>query len=535
LTPSADGRRRKRRRLRRGVPSAGVLAAAVVAVVLGTQTQSSPIVAVPVAQAATVATQAPTTAPAQPTTTPAIAATVGTMPTGQPMPPGFVGVSMEYKAVHAYTGRDPLAVNPVLVQLLKGLAPGQSPVLRIGGDSTDWTWWPVRGMVRPTGVSYNLNNGWIRTTRALAQAAGAKLILGVNLATARPALAATEARALLQGIGARYISALEIGNEPDLFGVFAWYRDRLGHVVFSRSHRYGIKNFIGDYTRWRAALPSVPLVGPSFAELSWMNSIDQFIKAEPQVKTITLHRYPLHGSTTNPSDPTYPSIPNLLSDAASSGLAQQVAPYVGDAHSRGLKFRLDEMNSVSNAGRFGVSDTFASALWVLDTLFNLASVGVDGVNIHTLPGAGYELFSFTHTASGWSAFVHPEYYGMYLFAQAFPPGAHLVPVTVPPGSVKMWATVAPDGHTRVVLINKDPTTPVDVTLALPSSTAPATLEQLTAPSLDATSGATLGGQSFGTATTTGVLAGTPATTAVTPVQGGYTVSLPAGSAALLTP
>ena len=41
------------------------------------------------------------------------------------MPPGFVGVSFEYRAMHVYTGRDPSAVNPVLVQLLKALAPGQ--------------------------------------------------------------------------------------------------------------------------------------------------------------------------------------------------------------------------------------------------------------------------------------------------------------------------------------------------------------------------------------------------------------------------
>ena len=54
------------------------------------------------------------------------------------MPPGFVGVSLEYSALHLYTGRDPNAINPVLVQLLRNLAPGQSPVLRIGGNSSDY-------------------------------------------------------------------------------------------------------------------------------------------------------------------------------------------------------------------------------------------------------------------------------------------------------------------------------------------------------------------------------------------------------------
>ena len=68
---------------------------------------------------------------------------------------------------------------------------------------------------------------------------------------------------------------------------------------------------------------------------------------------------------------------------------------------------------------------------MLDTLFNLAQAGVDGVNVHTLPGAAYELFTISHKQGRWQAFVHPEYYGMLMFAQAFPPGAQLLPVTAP--------------------------------------------------------------------------------------------------------
>ena len=465
---------------------------------------------------------------------PTLPASVAGTPIGQTMAPGFVGVSVEYQALPSYAGRDPRSINPVLIQLLRGLAPGQSPVLRIGGDSTDRTWWPVRGVVRPAGVNFNLNKGWLRTTHALAADLNGKLILGVNLATARPQLAADEAQALLQGIGKRYISALEIGNEPDLYGIFAWYRDRQNHVVFSRNRSYSMKAFIKDFSHWRTALPSFPLVGPSFSTLTWMPGLASFLSAERAIKIVTVHRYPLHGTTTDTSDPTFPSISNLLADAASSGVAQQVAPYVTTAHARGLRFRIDEMNSISDSGRHGISDTFASALWVLDTLFNLASVGVDGVNLHTLPGAAYQLFSFTHTGNSWQASVAPEYYGAMMFAQAFPPGARLLPVSMPSGPVKVWSTLGADGHTRVVLINKDTTTPVTVDLQLPNSTAPAQLEALSAPSIDATSGVTLAGQSFGSTTSTGTLPGTPQSIAATPLLGSYPVSVPAGSAVLLT-
>ena len=41
------------------------------------------------------------------------------------------------------------------------------------------------------------------------------------------------------------------------------------------------------------------------------------------------------------------------------------------------------MNSVTCHGKTGVSDTFASALWILNTLFEMVHAGVDAVNIHT--------------------------------------------------------------------------------------------------------------------------------------------------------
>jgi hypothetical protein len=463
-----------------------------------------------------------------------LTATVGNTPIGQPIAPGFVGVSLEYKALHFYTGRDPRAVNPVLVQLLRQLAPGQAPVLRIGGDSTDATWWPLRGVIPPGGVTYGLTPGWLRTTRALAQALGARLIMGINLAAGRSALAAAEARALLEGIGRGSIDAFEIGNEPDLYGQFAWYRDRRGGVWFARRHSYDPSALIRDFSRWRAALPAVPIAGPALAELSWLGGLPQFLGSEPGLGMLTLHRYPLRGCINDPTSSAYASIPNLLSDSSSSGLAQAVAPYVAIAHARGVQFRIDEMNSASCSGRRSVSDTFASALWVLDTLFNLASIGVDGVNVHTLPGAGYELFTFTHSSAGWQAFVHPEYYGMLMFAQAFPTGAQLLPVAEPSGPVKVWATRATDGTTRVVLINKDTSSSYPVQLQTPGLAGSATLQWLQAPTASATTGVTLSGRTFGAQTASGLLHGPGQPDQASAPLGSYALELPPASAVLLT-
>lgn len=463
-------------------------------------------------------------------------ATVNPVPFGNPLPAGFLGVSLEYSALEAYTGANPTSLDPVFVQLLRNLAPaaGRPLVLRIGGNSTDTTWWPVRGVSPPAGVSYALTPGWLTAARALAGDVGAQLILGVNLAAGRPRLAAAEANALLSGIGPKFIAALEVGNEPDVYGVFPWYAGAHG-PVHARPAGYDLKAFSGEFQRWAAALPAAPLAGPAVAELPWLAGLPALVRAAPRLRIATLHRYALQGCVNNPSSPSYPSVANLLSDRASAGLAGGLWPYVAMAHGQGLKFRVDELNSAASAGCLGqtsVTDTFASALWMLDTLFDMAAAGVDGVNVHTLPGAGYELFTMSRgSGGGWQAFVHPDYYGMLMFAQAFPTGAHLEAVNAPTGPVKVWATLAPDGRTRVALINKD-SRPHRVELQLPPGIRPAELESLRAPSPAATVGVTLGGQTFGSETSTGTL-GSAQVQRVPQLLGSYSIDLAADSAALL--
>jgi hypothetical protein len=464
-----------------------------------------------------------------------LSATVSTTPAGPSMPSGFVGVSFEYRAMHQYTGRDPRTINPVLLSLLQGLVPGQSPIIRIGGDSTDDTWWPIRGMIPQGGIYYRLTNGWLRTTQALAADLNAKLILGINLAAGRSAIAAAEGRAFVSGIGRRYIDELEIGNEPDLYPVFPWYRDRRGRVFRRRSSKYDLAAYTKQFTQWAKALPNLPLAGPAVSGPNWMQGLNGFVKAEPRLKLVTYHRYPLRNCTADPTDPTFASIPNLLADYSSAGLAAPLSPFVNTASQHRLGLRIAEMNSASCEGKAGVSDTFASALWALDTMFNFASRGVEGVNFHMLPGSHYELFTVSRTAQGaWQAFVHPEYYGLMLFAQAFPPGARLLPVSAPAGPVKVWATEGPDGTVRVTGINQDATAEHDVQMLVPGATAGGSEETLSAPSLAAPTGVSLGGQSFGDETTTGTLPAAPAATPVTPSSGVYTVPLAPGSASLLT-
>jgi hypothetical protein len=473
------------------------------------------------------------------------APTVVTVLAGKPgrtVPYGFVGLSVEYRSVEAYAGDDPSALDPVFVQLVRNLAPGQTPVLRIGGDSSDRAWWPTPGIARPPGVKFAITDRWLAVTRALVAALGARVIAGLNLEANSPALAASEGRALIDGIGRGATRALELGNEPDLYATFPWYRTPGGRHVKGRPRSYDMSGLIGDFTRFASALPPALLAGPSLGAPDWARDLGRFLTAEPRVGLVTLHRYPLQRCYTHRNSPRYPTLAHLLSPASSIGLADSFARYVRVAHAHGRSVRIDELNSVSCGAVPKVSNTFASALWVLNTLFEMARVGIHGVNVHTFPGAGYELFRVRRTSAGWEAEVAPEYYGLEMFASAAPAGSRLLAVTDGSDStLHTWATRTRDGIIRVLCVNTGTgERVVRVGVARPRGGAggdgarQAEIERLTAPSLRSSDGVSLGRQTFGPSTSTGVLAGAPEVSPVSPVDGRYAVPLPGGSAALLT-
>ena len=450
-----------------------------------------------------------------------------------PIQAGFLGLSLEFNAIEPYVGTVAKAPNPVLVQLIRNLAGGQRPVIRIGGDTTDRTWWPVSGMARPGGVRITLTNQWLAVTHALAEAVDARLTLGVNLETDSRAIAQAEGYAFESGIGAQYVDALEPGNEPELYPSFTWYVAPDGAHVKGRPPGYTVAAFTRDFANIERGLPG-RIAGPSIGGPGWRRQLGTFLRGPARVNVVTLHRYPLQLCFVKPQKPTYPTIPHLLSSPATAGLAQSIASQVRLAHFHGLPVRIDEMNTISCGYVPKVGNSFATALWAVDALFAMAKVGVDGVNLHSFPGSTCALFSFRRVRGRWQGRVEPEYYGLMLFAQAVPPGSRLLRVSGPGTfAVRAWATRGTDGRTRLVLINEHSSR--SARIALPASelgSGAATVERLQAPSLSAQRGIKLGDESFGTATTTGQLQ--PKATGLIPSQGYYVFDVAPGSAALVT-
>ena len=457
---------------------------------------------------------------------------IGNAPIGPPVKPGFLGLSLEYSSLTAYAGRDPRSPNPLLVRLIRDLAPDGSPVIRVGGDTTDWTWWPMRGVAKPPWARYVLTPLWMTLARAVALATGARLIPGINLEADSPALAGAESRALLHGLGRNLIAAFELGNEPEVYGEIGWYTDRAGVSVLGRPPSYGFRTYLADYRAISSALPrSVPLAGPSLA-LTWpLRTAGPFLSANPRVRVFTFHFYPLKRCYNPRSSTTYPTLAHLLSPRATA-LPSGTETAVAAAHARGVEVRVDEVNSVSCRGLNGLSDAFASALWVLNALPRLAQAGVDGVNVHTLPHVAYEPFAFTRVAGSWQASVKPLFYGLMMFAQAAPADARMLHIRHPTVSgLQTWATRGPGGAIRLVLTNTSAVRRLTLAVRPPGGISSASVERLTAPDLTATSGVTLAGQSFGPA---GLLSGRRWAPRLQPVHGRYVVGLPPASAALLT-
>jgi hypothetical protein len=86
----------------------------------------------------------------------AVPVTVSSRPLGPGVASGFVGLATEYWNVEQEVGSDPAKPDTAFEQVARNLAPAGGFQLRIGGDSTDWTWFPIPGMTQPPWVRWTM-------------------------------------------------------------------------------------------------------------------------------------------------------------------------------------------------------------------------------------------------------------------------------------------------------------------------------------------------------------------------------------------
>jgi hypothetical protein len=461
------------------------------------------------------------------------AAEVSLATDGPAVPHSFSGLSIEYNELTAYEQAGPLFDR--VVALIRPA--DNSPILlRIGGKSADDTYWNTPTAPGAPPWLTEVGQAWLQQLGALARRDGFHVMLDLNLAVHAPQMAASFARAAVKALPAGALAGLAIGNEPDLYV----HQPGLNEERASSTLPTTPTNWIGGYSpavyrsdylayasALAAAVPGVRIAGPEIAAArpGWLQTLSGLGSLRPQV--ITIHRYA--GSDCWPKNsPYYPTTSEILSEPATAGLAAGLTGPLAFARASNVPLRVTEFNSVSCGGNDGVADSFATALWAPDALFEMIRAGVGGVNWHLRP----YLLNAPFGLAGHQIVPHPELYGMATFAQMVGPGAHLVNVRLsqsPNLALKAWATRSRTG-VRLLLINKGAAA-ASVLLGTGYPGGTPTLSRLTAPSVTSTTGVTLGGQSIGTDAR---WHGTAITVPVTAAGGARRVRVPGYSAAMIT-
>jgi len=437
--------------------------------------------------------------------------------TGPRMPIDFVGLSYEVQQL-----ADPTffsAQNSSLIREFKALS--STGVLRLGGNTSEFAYWkpkpdspePEHPQVRevvgePKAQYYAVTPEAVRNLAEFLQATRWNCIYGIGMGTNTTARAAEEALFVAETLADR-LQYLQIGNEPDLF-------DR--HLRDPKT--WSAKTYLEEWlTLARAIAARVPTAKfgmPDVASnVSWLTEIaDQWpsIQAPPHLTTLT-HHYYFGGPATNPDV----NIPNLLKPATMQRV-QNTANIARAAASKiGARVRMTEGNTCYRGGKPGVSDVFAAALWSADYSLMLASNDYSGVNLHggtgksvansvggTLPGDSL-LEAKGETPEQIAAHPHPFYtpigtfgsdyvlepvaYGLK-FAGSFSGGTLLktelsAKLQATGVNATAYAAKLPDGHTSVIILNKDAAADVEVELDFGrDASGVVEIETLHAPALD---------------------------------------------------
>jgi hypothetical protein len=406
---------------------------------------------------------------------------------------GAVGLSIEARELAT---PDLSASHSSLVALMRLLGPG---VLRVGGDSLDYSWWSSRSEPAPEWATNAVTPADLVRLRGLLAATGWRVILGVDLGHFDPTRAENEAKVAEHILGARLLG-FEIGNEPSNY---------LSSVIGLRPSSYNANAYLTELGAYRAAIrtsaPTVRLYGPDVGGLSpqtWLFPIAS--DAGKSFAAIDAHYYPTKYSFSKGACRATP-IPTAL-ELLSPEARQREDAELGTMGRAGelahRKIRISETNDTSSCDAPGgpaTSPVFASALWSLDWTLRAANAGVVGLNFHGYLGSckpeGFTPLCEPANAPAAPGRVaaRPEYYGLLAARQL--EGGRFVPTRlISPSALTnltSWATVSSRGTVRIAVENftaEGAAQPISI----PISGYAATYETLAGPSIEAKSGVTLG-------------------------------------------
>ena len=400
--------------------------------------------------------------------------TIDPQSTTATIPDDFLGFGYETSAVAQadyFTEK-----NRALIQLYRNLS--HHGLIRIGGNISDHTRFEPDGIatVNPEERVTIINETSLKNLAGFARATGWKVMWGLNLGTGSKEQAVQEAVAVDRALGPN-LQSFEIGNEVDLMRRYA--RD------FDTYHT--------AYTEYKAAirakLPHAVFSGPDVA--GSLSFVEKFVASEAGDMKLATHHY-YRGGASSPRA----TLQTLLS--RDEGFGRRLDALHALCAEHHLDYRINEVNSFSGGGKPGVSDTFGSALWCLDYMFDLASHGCSGVNMETDINQHAFISHYSpivHDTNGHCT-ARPEYYAMLAFAMAA--HGHVIKTAISKSDINCTAySTQSNDSTWVILINKDFTKDAQVDFELNGRGGAAKLYRLIAPSIETKDHLTLGGSSVG--------------------------------------
>lgn len=300
---------------------------------------------------------------------------------GPTVPADFVGLSYEKMqlADPAFFSQD----DKGLVSLFKKLAPAS---LRLGGRTSEFSWWkatsaatePQRPITSRSATNepvpelrYAVTPQAIQALAGFLDATRWSCIYGLNLGTGTVEENVAEAEYVAFKLG-KHLDFFQLGNEVDLYG--RHLRD---------PDAWTVEAFVEEWLQHARAIhrrvPGARFGLPDIAwNPQWFHRIAELLSSEkdlPKIAALTHHYY----FVGPPSNPTATVALMLGPDQRIETTAEAVHDA---AVSLKTRYRMTEGNSCYDGGKPGLSDTFASALWVADYLLKLALLGYSGANIH---------------------------------------------------------------------------------------------------------------------------------------------------------
>ncbi len=269
---------------------------------------------------------------------------------------------------------------------------GPHGLLRISGNSVE-SFWTSTGESAPTWSGGEITPTDLHALARVIRGTGWRVILGVPVKHTAPARAADEARYARRILGPA-LAALEIGNEPNHYGITE-------ASYFARFER-----FVRAIER---AVPGLAIAGPATGREAptWVAGFTRDEARHPDVALFTSHEYPL-----SVCGAQHPTIAELLGPTSERHEVAAADSTAAAARALGVPAVMDETNSAVCWGAPGVSNVFASALWILDYGLVLAEHGVAAANFQTRISGCTPYLPLCTVAHGSALYARPEFYGL---------------------------------------------------------------------------------------------------------------------------